>query len=291
MTTTGIGTKKDLLRISRGTPAQVGDGFTIRRAIPSAGIEGIDPFLMLDHAGPTPVEPSARPRGVDEHPHKGFETVTVVVQGELEHRDSGGNSGALKPGDVQWMTAGSGLVHEEKYGKEFTRRGGTIEMVQLWVNLPAAKKLTEPGYQDITAESIPSVDLDGGSLRVIAGEFEGTQGAAKTHTHVDLYDLELEAGTELRLARPDGHTTGLYLLRGAINLGDDNVVREGEIAGYGLDGDHITLTVLEPTRALLLGGDPIDEPVASYGPFVMNTMEEIQEALAEYRAGKMGTLS
>ena len=285
-----IETRKRLLRISRATPAQVGDGFTIRRAIPSAGIEGIDPFLMLDHAGPTVIAPSDQPKGVDEHPHKGFETVTVVLQGELEHRDSAGNSGSLAAGDVQWMTAGSGVVHEEKHGADFTRRGGTVEIVQLWVNLPAANKLVAPDYQDIVAATIPTVEVDGGTIRVIAGSYNSTNGAARTFTQVDLFDMTLEAGAELNLMRPEGHTTGLYMLRGAIEIEEGHVAREGEIAGFGVDGDHVRIRATEESRILALGGDPIDEPVAAYGPFVMNTMDEIRTAMSEYRSGQMGSL-
>ena len=159
---TTVSQAKRLLRIVRSTPAQVGDGFEIRRGMPGPGIQAINPFLVLDHAGPTRVEPSDRPRGVDEHPHKGFETVTVLLQGEIEHRDSAGSSGLLRPGDVQWMTAGSGLVHEEKHGADFTRQGGTLELVQLWVNLPAVRKSTPPDYQDIRSEDIPTVELPEG---------------------------------------------------------------------------------------------------------------------------------
>ena len=286
------GRKKELLRIVKSKPAQVGDGFTIRRPMPGSGIEGINPFLMLDHAGPTAVPPTDKPLGVDEHPHKGFETVTVVLQGDLVHRDSAGNSGLLGPGGVQWMTAGSGVVHEEKYGPDITANGGTLEMVQLWVNLPASRKGEKPGYQDIDADSIPSVELPGGagSARVVAGELLGTNGPARTFTPTALVDLTLNPGVEVRIPRPEGHTTGLYALRGAVELAEGEVVREGELGGYGLEGDHITLKAVEPSRLLMIGGEPINEPVASYGPFVMNTMEEIREAIAEFHAGKMGRL-
>ena len=289
---TTVSQAKRLLRIVRSTPAQVGDGFEIRRGMPGPGIQAINPFLVLDHAGPTRVEPSDRPRGVDEHPHKGFETVTVLLQGEIEHRDSAGSSGLLRPGDVQWMTAGSGLVHEEKHGADFTREGGTLELVQLWVNLPAVRKSTPPDYQDIRSEDIPTVELPegGGSARVIAGELNGTIGPARTFTPVALQELRLNPGVELTIRRPDGHTTGLYGIRGAVELAEGEVLHEGELAGYDVDGDHITLRPLEESRILLLGGEPIDEPVASYGPFVMNTEEEIRQAIADYRAGKMGRL-
>ncbi len=283
---------KKLLRIVKSSPAQVGDGFTIRRPMPGNGIEGINPFLMFDHAGPTTVGPSERALGVDEHPHKGFETVTVVLQGEIAHRDSAGHSGLLGPGGVQWMTAGSGLVHEEKYGPNVTRNGGTIEMVQLWVNLPARHKGEAPGYQDIEADRIPTVELPegGGSARVIAGELQGTEGPARTFTPVTLLEITLQSGARVSIPRPEGHTTGVYALRGAVEVAEGEVVREGEMAGYGVEGTRITLHALEESRLLLIGGEPIDEPVAAYGPFVMNTMDEIREAMSDYRSGKMGHL-
>ena len=283
---------KELLAIAKSRPDMVGDGFHIRRPMPGPAIEGIDPFLLLDHAGPTEVEPSETPRGVDEHPHRGFETVTVVVQGELEHRDSAGNQGALKQGDVQWMTAASGVVHEEKYGRDFTRRGGTIEMVQLWVNLPAAHKSEKPGYQDIREENIPVVELEHGAgrLRVIAGEFEGTKGGARTFTPVMLFDVSLNPGADHILPVNPDHTTGLFVLRGTVLLENGETVREGELAGFTIEGEDIRVRSEESTRFLLLGGKPIDEPVVAYGPFVMNTMDEIRQAYADYREGKMGTL-
>ncbi|MCB0714183.1 MAG: pirin family protein [Ignavibacteriae bacterium] len=283
---------KELLRIAKSRPDQVGDGFTIRRPMPGPAIQGINPFLLLDHAGPTPVEPSEVPRGVDEHPHRGFETVTVVLQGELEHRDSAGNSGHLREGDVQWMTAASGVVHEEKYGRDFTRRGGTVEMVQLWVNLPAKYKGEKPGYQDVRAEDIPLVELDGegSKLRVIAGEFDGVKGGAKTFTPVMLFDVTLNPGADILLPINTNHTTGLYVLRGGVLLEGGEIVRESELAGFTVEGDAIRVKAEEPTRFLLIGGEPIDEPVVSYGPFVMNSMDEIRQAYADYREGKMGTL-
>lgn len=283
---------KKLLRIVKSNPAQVGDGFTIRRPMPGNGIEAINPFLMLDHAGPTRVEPSDKARGVDEHPHKGFETVTVVLQGEIAHRDSAGHSGLLGAGGVQWMTAGSGVVHEEKHGPEVTRNGGTVEMVQLWVNLPARHKGEAPGYQDIDAESIPTVELPegNGTARVIAGQLHGTEGPARTFTPVTLLDITLQSGAKVSIPRPEGHTTGVYTLRGAVEVAEGEVVRESEMAGYDLEGTKITLHALQESRLLLIGGEPIDEPVAAYGPFVMNTMDEIREAMSEYRSGKMGHL-
>lgn len=283
---------KHLLHITGSARHTVGDGFQIRRPLPVPEIENVNPFLLLDHAGPTEIEPSDRARGVEEHPHRGFETVTVLYEGEIEHRDSAGNSGLLKAGDVQWMTAASGVVHEEKHGKDFTRKGGTLELVQLWVNLPANRKSEKPGYQDIRSKDIPVVPLEGGGfVRVIAGAFHGTRGAARTFTPVNLLDIKLEEENELTLSVPNGHTAALYVLRGEIELiEEDKSLQEGELAAFTADGEVIRLRATEHSRLLLLGGEPINEPVVSYGPFVMNSVEEIQQAFADYRAGKMGTL-
>lgn len=283
---------KRLVRVAGSARHTVGDGFEIRRPLPGPEVEDINPFLVLDHSGPTVVEPSDRARGVDEHPHRGFETVTVLYQGEIEHRDSAGNSGRLKAGDVQWMTAASGIVHEEKHGKDFTRQGGTLELVQLWVNLPGRHKSEKPGYQDIRSEDIPVLPLEqGGFVRVIAGMFRDTRGAARTFTPVTLLDIKLEQGTEVTLPVAEGHTAGLYVLRGQVEVvGEGRNIREGELGTFTTDGGRIDLRGTERSRMLLLGGEPINEPVVSYGPFVMNSVEEIQQAFADYRAGKMGTL-
>lgn len=283
--------EKQVIRIVKSAPHTVGDGFAIRRPLPGAGIQAIDPFLLLDHAGPTVIRPSDTPRGVDEHPHKGFETVTIVLQGELQHRDSAGNSGALRAGDVQWMTAASGIVHEEKHGEEFTRRGGTVEIVQLWVNLPARFKTEPPAYQDLRGRDIPVVGLEGGgAVRVIAGAFGAAAGAARTFIPVDLLDVGMRAAEEATIAWPEGHTAGLYVIRGAVTLSNGESVRESELAGFTLDGTELRLRATEESRFLLLGGEPIDEPVVTYGPFVMSTMEEIRQAYQEYREGAMGTI-
>lgn len=282
---------KQLLQIAKSTRESVGDGFEIRRAMPVQDIDWINPFMVLDHAGPTQIAPSETPRGVQEHPHRGFETVTVLYQGEIAHRDSGGNSGLLKAGDVQWMTAAAGIVHEEMHGKEFTRRGGTIELVQLWVNLPAAHKSEQPGYQDIRSEDIPVVPLGSDSfVRVIAGEFNGTRGAARTFTPVSLFDIKLSEGAQISIPSPNGHSAGIYVTQGELALQSGETLSEGHIAAFALEGNTIVVQAVTSTRLLVVGGEPINEPMVSYGPFVMNTEEEIYQAFADYRAGKMGTL-
>jgi hypothetical protein len=247
---------------------------------------------MFDYAGPSYFEPSSKPRGVDEHPHRGFETVTIAYQGSVDHRDSGGHSGTIHPGDVQWMTAASGVVHEEKHGRAFTEAGGTFEMVQLWVNLPKAYKMSAPRYQSITSGQIPRVDLAPGAYaRLIAGELQGVQGAAKTFTPVNLFDVRLDAGSRATLTLPEGHNCLIALLRGGVTVnGSAELDGEARIAVLSPSGDTVELEAKKDSILLLMGGEPIDEPVASYGPFVMNTQAELRQAIEDYRAGKMGRL-
>lgn len=275
-----------------GSQHWVGDGFPVRNLFPSNGVaDEINPFLMLDYAGPADFPPSDEPRGVEEHPHRGFETVTIAYQGSVDHRDSAGNAGTIHPGDVQWMTAASGVVHEEKHGREFTAAGGTFEMVQLWVNLPAAVKMTPPRYQGITSAEIPSVELAPGVVaRVIAGHLNGAQGPAKTFTPITLVDLRLAAGSHATLPLPAGQNFGVVLLRGDVSVQDQPMSGEAQITLLSQSGQTLELAAHADSLVLLLGGEPINEPVASYGPFVMNTHDEIRQAVADYRAGRMGRL-
>lgn len=271
----------------------VGDGFPVRNLIPSTGLEReVSPFLLLDYAGPTYFPPSDKPRGVDEHPHRGFETVTIAYQGSVEHRDSGGNSGTIGPGDVQWMTAASGVVHEEKHERDFTSKGGTFEMIQLWVNLPRSVKMSTPKYQTLLSSQIPHVKFGkGGYARVIAGELNGVKGAANTFTPVNLFDVRLKAGEVAELTVPAGFNTAVFLLRGAVQLNASRLVEgEAKIALLEADGELLKIEAQQDSSALVLNGQAIDEPVASYGPFVMNTREELAQAVEDYRAGKMGHL-
>jgi redox-sensitive bicupin YhaK (pirin superfamily) len=286
-------TQKKVLGIyGAGSNHWVGDGFPVRNLFPSNGLE-VSPFLMLDYAGPSKFEPSKKQRGVGEHPHRGFETVTIAYQGSVGHRDSAGNSGVIYPGDVQWMTAASGVVHEELHEAEFTKKGGIFEMVQLWVNLPKAKKMSKPGYQAITKEQIPVIELEGGGhARVIAGELLGKRGPAKTFTPVNLFDVILKAGERFELPIPEGHNAALVLRKGDVLVnGTEKLRGEALIAPLSEEGDAVTLEAKADTELLILSGEPIREPVASYGPFVMNTREELQEAIEDYRAGRMGRLS
>jgi quercetin 2,3-dioxygenase len=284
--------KKVLGTYGAGSDHWVGDGFPVKNLFPSNGIE-MSPFLMLDYAGPIRFEPATNQRGVGEHPHRGFETVTIAYQGSVGHRDSAGNTGVIRPGDVQWMTAASGVVHEELHEEEFTKNGGVFELVQLWVNLPKAQKMSEPRYQAITKAQIPVIELEGGGhARVIAGELLGRLGPARTFTPMNIFDVILKAGERFELPLPDGHNAAVVLRKGDVLLnGLDHLSGEALIAPLTEEGDSVTLEAKADTQMLILSGEPILEPVESYGPFVMNTREEIHRAVEDYRAGRMGRLS
>lgn len=269
----------------------VGDGFPVRSVFAYHDLgQALSPFLLLDHAGPHEFAPAARPRGVGVHPHRGFETVSIVYQGELEHRDSAGNSGALGPGDVQWMTAASGILHEEFHSRGFTARGGTLEMVQLWVNLPAARKMIEPGYQDIRDADIPRQELPGGGrLRLIAGPHAGLAGAARTQSPVEVWDLALPAEGEAILSLPEGHSAALVVLRGRVVV-DGSEAGAGQLVLLSREEPDFALRALEASLILVLGGAPLNEPIAGYGPFVMNSEAEIRQAMLDFQSGRFGRL-
>jgi hypothetical protein len=281
---------KKLSRVYRAADTHwVGDGFPVRTLFSynTHGAE-ISPFLLLDYAGPADFPPSSRPRGVEQHPHRGFETVTIVYQGEVEHRDTAGNRGRIGPGDVQWMTAARGILHEEMHGRAFAEKGGTLQMAQLWVNLPAEDKMAAPRYQEILDGTIPVVKLDGdaGIARIIAGEYAGKKGPARTFTPVDLWDLRLNAGGRTELRLPEGFTTMLLVLNGSVVVNDDETVGAAELALFERQGERVNLSAQEAATVLVMSGQPIDEPVVGYGPFVMNTREEIHQAMADFRAGR-----
>ena len=284
--------KKVLGTYGPGSNHWVGDGFPVRNLIPSNGVEeDVNPFLMLDYAGPSLFKPSGKTPGVGQHPHRGFETVTIAYQGAVAHRDSAGNSGVIFPGDVQWMTAASGVVHEEMHEKEFAGKGGIFEMVQLWVNLPKASKMSKPGYQGITKEQIPTVEFGtGGHVRVIAGEWKGTKGPAHTFTQINLFDVVLKAGEKVEIPLPEGHNAAIVLRKGDVSVDGTALKGEARIAPLSRSGSGVTIEAKEDSTMLVLSGEPIAEPVASYGPFVMNTREELVQAVEDYKAGKMGQL-
>ncbi|MFZ0663619.1 MAG: pirin family protein [Acidobacteriaceae bacterium] len=294
MTATATKTKSVLQVRGPGSNHWVGDGFPVRNLFPSNGIDAqVNPFLMLDYAGPLYFEPTKKRQGVGEHPHRGFETVTIAYQGAVDHRDSAGNAGTIFPGDVQWMTAASGVVHEEKHERAFSEQGGTFEMVQLWVNLPAKDKMSAPRYQAITKEQIPAVKLGAESYaRVIAGELRGVKGPAKTFTPVDVFDVRAKAGERFELALPEGRNAAVVLLKGNVKLnGETPLEGEARIAVLDSEGGGVTVDGAEDSTLLVLSGEPINEPVASYGPFVMNTQEQLAQAVKDYREGKMGGLA
>jgi redox-sensitive bicupin YhaK (pirin superfamily) len=275
-------------------PHWVGDGFPVRSLFShrSHGKQ-LSPFLMLDYAGPAHFDAGPKPRGVGAHPHRGFETVTIVYEGEVAHRDSTGQGGVIGPGDVQWMTAGAGILHDEFHSPEFTQRGGMLEMVQLWVNLPARDKMTAPGYQAITSASIPQVDLpDGaGSLRVIAGDYAGHVGPARTFTPMNVWDLRLKQGTTTPLALPAGWNATLVVLHGSVKVNGETAAHEAQIVVFDAAGQQIAIEATQDAVVLLLSGEPIDEPVVAYGPFVMNSQEEIVQAVEDFNQGRFGRVA
>lgn len=289
---------KSVSFIQRNTQGHwVGDGFPVRTLFsynddPAA----FSPFLMLDYGGPAVFEPTTQRRGVGAHPHRGFETVTIVYDGEVSHRDSTGAGGTIGPGDVQWMTAASGIVHEEFHSEAYARRGGPFRMVQLWVNLPARDKMAPPGYQGITSAQIPTLALrdvngaEAGTVRPIAGAFEGASGPARTFTPMQVWDVQLKAGHTVTLPAPEGHTTVPLVYQGRVKTADGQEAGDAEMIVYERAGEGVQLTALADTTLLWLCGEPIDEPVVGYGPFVMNSAQEIQQAFADFRSGRMGWL-
>lgn len=267
----------------------VGDGFPVRSLFSYNSLgQHISPFLLLDYAGPHYFEPTSARRGVGQHPHRGFETVTIVYDGQVEHRDSGGNGGIIGPGDVQWMTAAGGIVHEEYHAPDFARTGGPFRMVQLWVNLPAKDKMTPADYQGIVSADIPVVDFPegAGKGRIIAGELFGSKGPARTFTPINVWDLRLNRDADLKLDLPEGHTAMLVVLNGHLTLEYGQEVGEAEMVLLTREGDAVSFHVDEDTTLLVLTGEPIDEPIFGHGPFVMNTEAEIREAINDFNSGR-----
>jgi redox-sensitive bicupin YhaK (pirin superfamily) len=271
----------------------VGDGFPVRTLFFYQDLgKQMSPFLMLDYAGPAEFPPTTERKGVGSHPHRGFETVTIVYEGEVAHKDSTGQGGMIGPGDVQWMTAGSGILHEEFHSEGFAKTGGTLNMVQLWVNLPAKFKMTKPGYQAILDKQIPAIDLenDAGQARIIAGEFDGHTGPANTFTPLNVIDLKLKKGST-SIPVPEGWNTSLVVLKGAVEAGEGVVAKDAQMLMFSNRGQDIQVNVLEDSIALLLSGEPINEPIVGYGPFVMNTKEEIARAVEDFNSGTFGKIS
>jgi len=283
---------KGIAKILTAQPQSVGDGFVGKNAFHPQNSLDFSPYLLLDHHGPMDVKNSEKQKGVDEHPHRGFETITVVYQGALEHRDSAGNFGKLFPGDVQWMTAASGIVHEEKHEKEFSKKGGILEFVQLWVNLPAKYKMIAPRYQELQAEKFPSKTLqEGVKFRVIAGDLMGLHGIAETFSEIILADLELDEGVATTLNFTENLNISVYVLNGELKLNDTNTIKAGQIALLEQSENDLQIATIKKAKIIIIGGEKINEPLATHGPFVMNTREELMEAFQDFQAGKMGRLN
>lgn len=272
----------------------VGDGFPVRTLFDynTFGAK-LSPFLMLDRAGPLEFTPTAQQRGVGVHPHRGFETVTIVYAGSVAHRDSGGGGGTIGPGDVQWMTAGSGVVHEEFHAPAFAASGGLLDMVQLWVNLPAKDKMTTPRYQGITDARIPAAELPGGAgrVRVIAGGYGGARGPALTFSPMQVWDVRLAAEKPVTLQVPDGWSLAVVGLHGATIVNAAHRLHDGQFAVFEHAGSDFTLHAQgADATVLVLSGQPLNEPIAGYGPFVMNTRQEIDRAIEDFNSGHFGSL-
>ncbi|MFV0477848.1 MAG: pirin family protein [Parahaliea sp.] len=271
----------------------VGDGFPVRSLFSYNGMgEALSPFLLLDHAGPHEFAPTNKPRGVGQHPHRGFETVTIVYDGEVAHRDSTGHGGVIGPGDVQWMTAASGILHEEFHSPAFTEKGGKLEMVQLWVNLPASAKSSAPGYQVIVNADIPVVALpdNAGTARIIAGEFDGHRGPANTKTPMNVWDLRLQQDSELSLNMTGGWSVALVVMHGSITVNGNTSADATRLVVLDREHEGLHITANSDSVVLLLSGEPIDEPVVGYGPFVMNSEQEIQQAVNDFNNGRFGQM-
>ena len=281
------------LALSPPPPHMVGDGFRVHNYIPSmVNMQRMNPFIMLDYNSPHYFPPSTTPPGVGVHPHRGFETVTIAYQGKVSHHDSGGNSGTIGEGEVQWMTAASGVLHKEYHEKEFAAQGGVFQMVQLWVNLPAANKMDPPSYQAITRDQITEVNLpgDAGVVRIIAGTFQGHQGPAKTHTRVDLFNLYLNTNKSVEMHFPQHDHTAVVVIKGSVKVNGNEILKGNDLGVFSDSGENIQIEALEESIVLMLNGEPIMEPIAAYGPFVMNTREEIIQAYQDFQTGKFGHL-
>ena len=287
--------KRTVERVFRGAPHHwVGDGFHVSNYFPSATEtqKRMSPFFLLDYQKPEAFAPTTRRRGVGTHPHRGFETVTIAYQGRIAHRDSAGNGGVIGPGEVQWMTAGSGILHNEFHEEGFARTGGILHMMQIWVNLPRSHKLTAPKYQALTDQSIATVPLAGekGVVRVISGAYEDTGGPAETFSPAHMLDLRLEPGAVVRLPTPRDYNTAALVLQGQVTANGSKPVSEGEFILFKNDGDEVVVESLAESIVLFLSGAPIDEPLVHYGPFVMNSVDEINEAVDDFNSGRFGQL-
>jgi len=276
-------------------PHMVGDGFRVHNFFPSGynmDQKRMSPFFMMDYNSKIDFSPRETPRGVGVHPHRGFETVTIAYHGKVAHHDSFGNSGVISEGDVQWMTAGSGILHKEYHEEEFSKKGGEFQMVQLWVNLPSRDKKSKPKYQAISLAQMGKYELpeNGGIVEVIAGEYNGVKGPASTFTPIEMYNIRLTKNGNVTLNLPGNFNTGILVVEGSVKVNENESASQDHFILFKNDGETISLHAEEDTVLLVLSGEPIDEPIVAYGPFVMNTHDEIQEAMDDFRMGKYGVL-
>jgi redox-sensitive bicupin YhaK (pirin superfamily) len=290
-----MATKKSIeYIISPPAPHMVGDGFRVHSFFPGGRLidkKRMSPFFMLDYGSKIDFSPSDEPRGVGVHPHAGFETVTIAYHGKIAHHDSAGNSGVIGEGDVQWMTAGSGLLHKEYHEENFSKSGGPFQMVQLWVNLPSAHKKTKPKYQEITNNMMGKafLDDDNSHVEVIAGEYNGVKGPASTFTPMHVYNVKMKKGAYATMNLPSHYNTGLLVIEGNVTMNESSVVTDHFVL-FKNDGEEIIIEATEDAVVLVLSGEPINEPIAAYGPFLMNTWAEVEQAIQDVNAGKFGVL-
>ena len=275
-------------------PHMVGDGFRVSQYIPTGikSMERLSPFLLLDYNAPYYFKPSETRLGVGAHPHRGFETVTIAYDGKVEHHDNKGNHGIIGPGDVQWMTAASGIMHKEYHETEFSKNGGIFHMVQLWVNLPKDKKMIEPKYQPLLKEEmgVLKLDNDKGEISIIAGEVNGVKGPANTFTNINLYNINLKNYGNTKLSEAKNFNTAILILKGEAKVNEDKICKEGDFIVFdNVEGEILLESLTEESLFLVLSGEPINEPVVSHGPFVMNTLGEILDAYEDFRNNKFGT--
>lgn len=274
-------------------PHFVGDGFRVHNFIPSGyhlDMRRMDPFIMLDYNSKFDFPATDKPKGVGVHPHRGFETVTIAYQGSVSHHDSAGGGGTIHQGDVQWMTAASGVLHKEYHAEEFYKKGGIFQMVQLWVNLPAKDKMSAPKYQAIAHKDIPTVEVENGFVEVIAGEYNQAKGAASTFSPVHMLNAKLNEGRKANFNFPSHYNTILLVIEGEVKVNNQEIVPTDHLLLFTNEGEDFTIEATESSVVLILSGEPLNEPIASYGPFVMNTQEQIREAFDDYNHGKFGTL-
>ena len=288
-----MNTKKIEAVIAPREPHFVGDGFRVHNFIPSGyhlDMRRMDPFIMLDYNSKFHFPATDKPKGVGVHPHRGFETVTIAYEGSVSHHDSSGGGGTIHQGDVQWMTAASGVLHKEYHAEEFYKQGGIFQMVQLWVNLPAKDKMSTPKYQAIEHKDIPTVEVENGFIEIIAGEYNQTKGVASTLSPVNMLNAKLNEGGKANFSFPANYNTVLLVIDGEVKVNNEEIVPTDHLLLFTNEGEDFSIEATENSVVLILSGEPLNEPIASYGPFVMNTQEQIREAFEDFNNGKFGTL-